>query len=61
MNALLLPYLWVQLRLTVSGSAACPTPIMQRWEQLSGKCLSLTGAVWLYWSAAGLWFVASGS
>lgn len=27
----------LQLRLTVSGSAACPTPIMQRWEQLSGE------------------------
>lgn len=26
----------LQLRLTVSGSAACPTPIMERWEQLSG-------------------------
>lgn len=29
----------VQLRLTVSGSAACPAPIMQRWEQLSGRRL----------------------
>lgn len=30
----------LQLRLTVSGSAACPTPIMERWEQLSGApCL----------------------
>ncbi|EFN59012.1 hypothetical protein CHLNCDRAFT_29462 [Chlorella variabilis] len=28
-----------RLRLTVSGSAACPTPIMQRWEQLSGERL----------------------
>lgn len=28
--------LWLQLRLTVSGSAACPGPIMQRWQQLSG-------------------------
>jgi acyl-CoA synthetase (AMP-forming)/AMP-acid ligase II len=28
--------LWLQLRLTVSGSAACPGPIMQRWRQLSG-------------------------
>ena len=25
-----------RLRLTVSGSAACPVPIMDRWEQLSG-------------------------
>ena len=25
-----------RLRLTVSGSAACPIPIMRRWEQLSG-------------------------
>jgi len=25
-----------QLRLTVSGSAACPTPIMEQWQQLSG-------------------------
>jgi len=25
-----------RLRLTVSGSAACPVPIMQRWEELSG-------------------------
>ena len=25
-----------RLRLTVSGSAACPLPIMQRWEELSG-------------------------
>ncbi|PRW56153.1 malonate-- ligase [Chlorella sorokiniana] len=28
-----------RLRLTVSGSAACPTPIMERWEQLSGEKL----------------------
>ena len=28
-----------QLRLTVSGSAACPLPIMDRWEQLSGARL----------------------
>ncbi len=27
----------LKLRLTVSGSAACPGPIMQRWEELSGK------------------------
>ena len=26
-----------RLRLTVSGSAACPVPIMKRWEQISGK------------------------
>ena len=26
-----------RLRLTVSGSAACPLPIMQRWRQLSGE------------------------
>ena len=26
-----------RLRLTVSGSAACPLPIMQRWHALSGK------------------------
>ena len=25
-----------RLRLTVSGSAACPLPVMQRWEELSG-------------------------
>jgi malonyl-CoA/methylmalonyl-CoA synthetase len=25
-----------RLRLTVSGSAACPLPIMDRWEALSG-------------------------
>ena len=25
-----------RLRLTVSGSAACPLPIMQRWHALSG-------------------------
>ncbi|KAL4430870.1 hypothetical protein ABPG75_006126 [Micractinium tetrahymenae] len=28
-----------RLRLTVSGSAACPGPIMQRWEELSGNKL----------------------
>ncbi len=29
-----------RLRLTVSGSAACPLPIMQRWHSLSGAgCL----------------------
>eukprot|EP00983_Pelagomonas_calceolata_P015161 482654-Pelagomonas_calceolata.AAC.3 len=27
------------LRLTVSGSSACPVPIMQRWKQLTGKYL----------------------
>ena len=27
-----------RLRLTVSGSAACPLPIMQRWHALSGAC-----------------------
>jgi len=27
-----------RLRLTVSGSAACPLPVMQRWEELSGAC-----------------------
>ena len=26
----------LQLRLAVSGSAACPLPIMQRWEALAG-------------------------
>lgn len=31
----------LQLRLTVSGSAACPTPIMERWEQLSGAACGL--------------------
>ena len=25
-----------RLRLTVSGSAACPVPIMNRWKELSG-------------------------
>ena len=30
------PWLATQLRLTVSGSAACPQPIMARWEELSG-------------------------
>lgn len=29
-----------RLRLTVSGSAACPLPIMQRWQQLSGQALT---------------------
>lgn len=29
----------LQLRLTVSGSAACPGTIMQRWEQLAGQRL----------------------
>ena len=28
-----------RLRLTVSGSAACPLPILERWEQLSGARL----------------------
>ena len=28
-----------RLRLTVSGSAACPLPIMQRWHALSGEDL----------------------
>jgi len=27
------------LRLTVSGSSACPVPIMQRWKQLTGQYL----------------------
>ncbi|KXZ45017.1 hypothetical protein GPECTOR_59g624 [Gonium pectorale] len=27
------------LRLTVSGSSACPVPIMERWRELSGKYL----------------------
>ena len=27
------------LRLTVSGSSACPTPIMDRWKQLTGSYL----------------------
>lgn len=27
------------LRLTVSGSSACPTPIMDRWKQLTGSHL----------------------
>lgn len=27
------------LRLTVSGSSACPLPIMQRWEEVSGQVL----------------------
>ena len=26
-----------RLRLTVSGSSACPLPVMQRWRQLSGS------------------------
>ena len=25
-----------KLRLTISGSAACPLPIMKRWSELSG-------------------------
>lgn len=36
------------LRLTVSGSAACPLPIMQRWHALSGEqniCISLQEGV----------------
>ena len=28
-----------RLRLTVSGSAACPLPVMQRWDELSGPGL----------------------
>ncbi|KAK9798596.1 hypothetical protein WJX73_006206 [Symbiochloris irregularis] len=28
-----------RLRLTVSGSAACPLPIMQRWQKLAGQTL----------------------
>ena len=27
------------LRLAVSGSSACPVPIMQRWQQLTGQFL----------------------
>jgi malonyl-CoA/methylmalonyl-CoA synthetase len=27
------------LRLTISGSSACPLPIMQRWQELSGTPL----------------------
>ncbi len=27
------------LRLTVSGSSACPVPIMERWKELSGSFL----------------------
>ncbi len=27
-----------RLRLTVSGSAACPLPVMSKWEKLSGNC-----------------------
>ena len=26
-----------RLRLTVSGSAACPVPIMNQWEEISGR------------------------
>lgn len=33
-----------RLRLTVSGSAACPLPVMQRWEELSGSGSLLPGA-----------------
>lgn len=28
-----------RLRLTVSGSSACPIPVMQRWRDISGKLL----------------------
>lgn len=39
------------LRLTVSGSSACPVPIMHRWKQLTGKYLLercvLAGWVWV--------------
>ena len=28
-----------RLRLTVSGSAACPVPIMNQWEEISGRRL----------------------
>ena len=28
-----------RLRLTVSGSAACPVPIMEEWEKISGALL----------------------
>jgi malonyl-CoA/methylmalonyl-CoA synthetase len=27
------------LRLTVSGSAACPLPVMQKWHNLTGQRL----------------------
>ena len=27
------------LRLTVSGSSACPVPIQERWKELTGKYL----------------------
>ena len=30
-----------KLRLTVSGSAACPLPVMERWHQLSGQLFLL--------------------
>lgn len=26
-----------RLRLTVSGSAACPVPVMKQWEEISGE------------------------
>ena len=29
----------VALRLTVSGSSACPVPIMDRWKELTGSYL----------------------
>ena len=32
-----------RLRLTVSGSAACPLPVMRRWEELSGLRVPHTG------------------
>ncbi len=32
------------LRLTVSGSAACPAAIMQQWEELSGQVGGWQGA-----------------
>lgn len=28
-----------RLRLTISGSAACPLPVMRRWEEVSGQAL----------------------
>ena len=34
-----------RLRLTVSGSAACPIPIMNEWEELSGTSLNPTGFI----------------
>ena len=36
-----------RLRLTVSGSAACPLPVIHQWQELSGQLLFSTVHTWL--------------